>query len=133
MLRSALAVLAGFVAMALLVTISTALAVRLILHGPISTMRASAPGTLSPAYLATNLAASGIAALVGGYTTAAIAQHDRIAHGLGLAALMVVMSVVSMRQAGSAQPRWYRVVLATVMPAVAVGGAALSGAVTASA
>ena len=128
MVHSMLAVLAGFVVMALLVMMTTALAVRFVLHLPVSSMRTPGPGMPSPAYLATNVAASGIAALVGGYTTAAIAAHDQIAHGLGLAAVMVVMSVVSMRQSGSAQPRWYRVVLATVMPALAVSGAALGGA-----
>ena len=91
MVHSMLAVLAGFVVMALLVMMTTALAVRFVLHLPVSSMRTPGPGMPSPAYLATNVAASGIAALVGGYTTAAIAAHDQIAHGLGLAAVMVVI------------------------------------------
>jgi hypothetical protein len=71
------------------------------------------------------LVASAFAALVGGYTTATIAGHAYLAHGLGLAALMFVMSLVSMRQAGTSQPRWYQLSLAIVMPAIAVGGAVL--------
>jgi hypothetical protein len=66
-----------------------------------------------------------VAAIIGGYATAVIAGHDQIAHGLGLAAVMVLMSVVSMRQAGARQPRWYRIILATMMPALAILGAAL--------
>ena len=131
LVHSVLAILAGFAAMAVIVMITTALAMHFILRLPAATLRAPGPGTLSPAYLATNVAASGLAAVVGGYTAAAIAGHDGVAHGLGLAAVMLVMSVVSMRQAGSAQPRWYRVVLATVMPGLAVVGAALCGVVAA--
>jgi hypothetical protein len=132
MVRSVLAVLAGFVAMALLVMIATALAVRFVLRRPLATMRSQGPSPQSAAYLAINVAASGLAALVGGYATALIAEHDRVAHGLGLAAVMVVMSVVSMRQSGAAQPRWYRILLLTVMPALAVAGAALCSSVVAS-
>jgi hypothetical protein len=131
MVQSVLAVLIGFVVMAVLVMITTALAVRFVLRVPFSTMRGSATIALSPAYLATNVTASGIAAVVGGYTAGVIAHHDQIAHGLALAAVMVVMSLVSMRQSGAAHPGWYRVVLITVMPALAVGGAALCSALAA--
>jgi drug/metabolite transporter superfamily protein YnfA len=119
--------------MALLVIATTALAMRFILHKPLASMRSPAPGTPSAAYLATNLVASALAALVGGYTTAAVAGRAHLAHGLGLAAVMIVMSLVSMRQAGSSQPRWYQWVFATVMPALAVGGAVLCSVLMASA
>lgn len=125
MAHSALAVLAGFVVMAVVVMIATAVAVRFVLRVPLAAMRSAGSRTPSRSYLVTNVAASALAALVGGYTTAAIAGHDQVAHGLVLAAVMVVMSLVSMRQAAGAQPRWYRVVLAIMMPALAVGGAAL--------
>ena len=132
MIHSVLAVLAGFVAMSLIVMIATALAVRFVLRMPLATMRSQVPGRLSAAYLATNVAASGLAALVGGYTTAVLAEHDLVGHGLALAAVMVVMGVVSARQSGAAQPRWYQVLLITLMPALAVGGAALCSAMQAS-
>ena len=131
MVQSVLAVLIGFVVMAVLVMITTALAVRLVLRVPFSAMRGGTTVALSPAYLVTNVAASGIAAVVGGYTAGVIAHHDPIAHGIALAAVMVVMSLVSMKQSGAVQPGWYRVVLVTVMPALAVGGAALCGALAA--
>jgi hypothetical protein len=125
MAQSVLAVLAGFVVMAVVVMIATALALHFVLRVPLAAMRSAGPQMLSPSYLVTNVAASALSAIVGGYTTAAIAGHDQIAHGFALAVVMVLMSVVSMRRAGAAQPRWYRVVLATVMPALAIGGAAL--------
>jgi hypothetical protein len=125
MLHSVLAVLAGFAVMAVLVMATTMLAVRLVLHKPLAAMQSPAPGPLPAAYLGTNLAASALAALAGGYTTGAVAVNAPLAHGAALAALMVVMSVASMRQAGTAQPRWYQLVLATVMPLLALGGAAL--------
>ena len=127
MVHSALAVLAGFVVMAIVVMVATALAMRFILGVPLAAMRSAGPQMLSPSYLAANVAASALAAIIGGYATATIAEHDQIAHGLGLAAVMVMMSVVSIRQAGAAQPRWYRIVLATLRPALAILGAALGG------
>ena len=132
MIQSVLAVLIGFMVMAVLVMITTALAMRYLLRVPFSAMRGATTLALSPAYLATNVAASGIAAVAGGYTAGVIAHHDQIAHGIALAAVMVVMSLVSMKQSGAAQPGWYRVVLITVMPASAVGGAALCGVLAAS-
>jgi hypothetical protein len=125
MAHSTLAVLAGFVVMAIIVMIATALAMRFVLGVPLAAMRSAGPQMLSASYLATNVAVSALAAIVGGFTTAAIAGHDQIAHGLGLAAVMVSMSVVSMRQTGAGQPRWYRILLATMMPAMAILGAAL--------
>jgi hypothetical protein len=132
MVRSALAVLAGFVAMALLVMIATALAVRFVLRRPLASMRSQDPGPISAAYLATNVTTSVLAALVGGYVTALLAERDRVAHGLVLAAVMVMMSVVSVRQSGPAQPRWYRILLLAGMPALAVVGATLCSSATAS-
>ncbi len=131
MVQSVLAVLIGFVVMAVLVMMTTALAMRFVLRVPLSAMRGGTTMALSPAYLATNVAASGIAAVVGGYTAGVFAHHDRIAHGIALAAVMVVMSLVSKKHSGAAQPGWYRVLLVTVMPALAVSGAALCGALAA--
>jgi hypothetical protein len=124
-MRSALAVVAGFVVMAAIVMITTVLAFRLVLHQPLAAMRAAGSGPPSNKYLATNLAGSALAALIGGYTAAAIAGHAALAHGTGLAAVMLVMSAISMRQAGRTQPRWYQWVLLTVMPVLAIAGAGL--------
>ncbi len=125
MLHSVLAVVAGYVAMAILVMFTTAIAVRFVLHQPLAALRSPQTHQLSPAYLVANVTGSAIAALVGGAVTAAVAAGHRVAHGLALAVFMLLMALVSMRQMGSAQPRWYRAALVSVMPALAVGGAAL--------
>ena len=128
MLNSVVAVLAGYIVLAVIVMLGTALAVRAILRQLPSALRAPAPGYLTTAYLAANLAASALAAVAAGFVTAAIAGHARLSHGLALAGVMVVLSLLSMQQAGASEPRWYQLVLATVMPAIAVGGAFLCGA-----
>ncbi len=125
MLHSVLAVVVGYVAMAILVMITTAVAVRFVLHQPLTAMRSPQTHQLSAAYLVANVAGSAVAAVAGGAVTAAIAADHRVRHGVALAGLMLLMAMLSMRQMGSAQPRWYRAVLVTVMPALAVGGAAL--------
>lgn len=126
MIRSAFAVLAGYVVMVVIVVIGTMAAVRLILHQPISAMPTPGVGPPSAPYLRANLVVSALAAFLGGWVTAAIATYNPLQHGVALAALMVVMSLVSMRQARGSQPRWYQLVLLTVMPLVCLLGAWLS-------
>jgi hypothetical protein len=63
MIRSVLAVVAGFLVIALLVTVSTALAVRFVLNKPLASLRSPSSEPLSRAYLAANLGASALAAL----------------------------------------------------------------------
>jgi hypothetical protein len=125
MIRSLIAVLAGFAVMALVVMVSTVVAARLLLGRSLAEMHTPPSGSPSRAYLTANLAGSALAALLGGYTAAAIAGQAQLAHGVGLAAVMAIMAVISMRQAGTAQPRWYQLVLATVMPGLAIAGAGL--------
>lgn len=126
MLHSFLAVLGGFAAMAVIVMATTALAAQLLVPGGMRSM--AIPGaSLPPAYLATNLLCSAFAALLGGALTARIAGHDPLIHGGALAMLMVLMSVVSMRQARDLQPRWYQLTLMTVMPVIALLGAWVGG------
>ena len=122
MLQSLLAVIGGFAAMAVLVMISTAIAATMLLPGGVASM-ATPTAPLSTRYLATNLGCSGVAALTGGMLTARLAPTAPAGHGVALAALMLVMSFVSMRQAKDRQPRWYQVTLMTLMPAVAIAGA----------
>lgn len=112
MLHSILAVLGAFAAMAIIVMASTAVAARIF-----------PPRT----YLAVNLGCSALAAFLGGFIVARLAHDKPFYHGIGLAALMCVMGVISARQAGDRQPRWYQVVLCTVMPAIALIGAYISG------
>jgi len=123
MLHSALAVLAGYATMVVIVILGTVLAVRFVLRRPLADMRNPNMAPLPRAYLTANLVASGVAALAGGCVTASIAAASPVRTGLALAVVMALMSLVSMRQAGASQPRWYQLVLATVMPAIAVLGA----------
>lgn len=126
MLNSIFAVLGGFVAMAIIVMVTTALAAQVLVPGGIRAMTTpNAP--LPRAYLTANLACSTLAALVGGALTARIAHSAPLYHGLALAALMVGMSMVSMRQAGDRQPRWYQMTLLTLMPLLATIGAWIAG------
>ncbi len=125
MLNSVLAVVVGYVAMAIVVMITTVLAVRFLLHQPLTALRSLPTQQLPPAYLVANVTGSAVAALAGGAVAAAVAADHPVAHGLVLAGFMLLMAVLSMRQMGSAQPRWYRALLVTAMPALAAGGAAL--------
>ena len=69
-----------------------------------------------------NLAYSLLAALTGGYVAAWIAARQRLQHAIALAALVLVLSVVSAIAFGNRQPRFYQVALAVLMPAAVVGG-----------
>ena len=126
MLRSILAVLGGFATMAVIVMATTALAAAALIPGGMQTMMT--PGRPLPArYLTANLVGSALAAFIGGFVTVRLAPDKPFVHGIALALLMCVMGVLSARQAGDRQPRWYQVVLCTVMPAVALVGAYISG------
>jgi len=112
MLHSILAVLGGFVATAIIVIASTAIAARIF-----------PPRT----YLAVNLGCSALAAFLGGFIVTRLAPDKPFFHGIALAALMCVMGIISARQAGDRQPKWYQIVLCTVMPAIVLIGAYISG------
>lgn len=127
MAHSLLAVLGGFAAMALLVMVTTAVAAALLVPGGVQ-MMAQPGATLPRAYLTVNVLCSALAALVGGGVTARIATTAPLGHGAGLAVLMVLMSVGSMRQAKGRQPRWYQLTLMIAMPLVAIVGAWATGA-----
>ena len=127
MIRSVLAVLAGYLITALLVMVSTMLAMRFVLRQPRVAAGRGPVGPRAGSYLATNLAASGLASCVGGFVTGVLAVGRPLGPGLGLAAVMVLLSLVSMRQAQNAQPRWYQIVLVTIMPPLAVAGSLVSG------
>ncbi len=122
MLRSFLAVLAGFVTMTLVVVLATVFAVRAILRRPLSSLRGETSPPLTPSYLTANLAGTALAAILGGMLTASLAPAHPVIHGVVLGAVMVFMSLMSARQAGARQPRWYQRTLMTVMPLLAVTG-----------
>lgn len=122
MLHGVLVVLASFVAMVAVVVVTTALAARLFL----ARGAPGSPPALTSAYLAANLACSAGAALLGGWLAAHFAATSPQLHVATLAALMVFMSLGSMRQSIAAgQPRWYAMVLLVVMPLVVLVGGRL--------
>ena len=74
-------------------------------------------------YLAGNIILSLLAALVGGWVTARIAERAASGHLIALCVVIVVMGFVSARMPGSErQPAWYRFAI----PLVGVVGVALS-------
>lgn len=126
MLRSILAVLGGFATMAFLVMATTALAAAALIPGGMKTMMT--PGVPLPQrYLTANIVCSAIAAFLGGFVTVRLAPDKPFFHAIALALLMGAMALLSARQAGDRQPRWYPLVLGTVMPLVALTGACISG------
>jgi hypothetical protein len=122
-MQSVLAVLAGFVVMTVIVIVSTVVLARGMTPPAIG--RGGGMPRPGSGYLMANLGCSALAALVGGYLTASMAESAPVLHGVALAVLMIFMSALSMRQSMGTQPRWYAVVLMTVMPAIAVGGSVL--------
>ena len=120
MLHSVFVVLGSFLAMALVVMVTTAVAARAFL----GRRTPGAPPVLTPTYLAVNLTCSALAALLGGWLAAHYAVSAAQAHVYALATLMVVLSMASIRQSVAAgQPRWYALVLLVAMPLIALPGA----------
>lgn len=122
MLQSLLAVVAGFLTMAVLVGVATAAAVRTMLQP-------AAPGALpnvTPAYLTVNLAYSALAAIAGGFVTGRLGAEAPLIHAAVLAGLAFVMSVLSARQYAGTQPRWYQNVLMVGSPLLILAGGGLS-------
>jgi hypothetical protein len=133
-LRSLIAVVAGYGAMAILVMVGTIGWVAARYPGGLSAMRrelragnASAMPAPSTRYLAFNLFLSLVAATFGGVIAARLAQPTPNRALLLLAALIVVMSAVSARMPDATlQPRWYKVVIG----AIGLAGVALSAGLT---
>jgi hypothetical protein len=121
-LRSFLALIAGFLTMAVIVGVITAVLVKRAPHWVGST---SNPNT---SYIIVNLGYSLIAAMAGGFVTAWIAQGwitsgRPIIHVLVLAIIVLLMSGLSALQQRGMQPIWYQLLLMAMMPfGVFLGG-----------
>ena len=110
MLRSILAVLVGYLAISILVMLL------FMLLSTLSPDLFATPGVLPPILAVTLiLAYSFVAAIVGGFVTATIAQRSEAKHVWVLMGFMLVMGVVSIRQYSS-QPLWYSLVLLLLGP-----------------
>lgn len=76
-------------------------------------------------YFLLSAACIACASLSGGLVTAFAADGHELAHAAGLGFVMIVMSLVSMRQAGAARPGWYETSVAACGPMAALLGAAI--------
>lgn len=105
MLRSILAVVAGYIVIAAVTMLTTVLAA-LAAGVPLEV-----PGPDSPpppaAYLAGNIVGSALAALLGGVAAARIALRHRLGHAFALAALVFVLGVAYALTSTGPAPAWY--------------------------
>ena len=109
------AVVAGYFTMVVLVMSGTMLWVAAMVPGGIKAMKGNPTMTPTPTYLAVNLVLSLIAAMVGALVTSLVAGRDAAGPIIGLAALLLVMSVVSVfTTKGGSQPSWYKFVIPLV-------------------
>ena len=116
-LRSVGAVLAGLVAAGATVMLLTAAAVLLFFDGDFS-----APPT-GP-YVTVNLAYTFGAGALGGWVTARLAARSEVIHGVALAALMVVLTLVGGTGGGAVGvPAWYDTAVMVLGPLGVLGGA----------
>ena len=125
MLRSILAVIAGFV----VITVLNIVAVPL--FGAVAPQSVAGPdgGLPTTGWIIFNLAYGLVFAAVGGYVTARLAQRSEVSHSVALAVIILVLGASYAFSGGSAGPNqpapptWYLIVL----PAVGVVGAILGG------
>ena len=115
--KAFLALIAGFLSMAILVAAATTLFVKL------------APGFVGeqghpkPGYVLFNVIYSIIAAAVGGYVTAWIATDNPLVKTLFLALIVLLLAALSALQQRGKQPIWYQLLLIAITPAgVLLGG-----------
>lgn len=108
MVRSILAVIAGFVVMTGLVILFTMLAASVLYPG----QPMGAPVEPSRGWIAVNLTYSLLAAVAGGWVTAKLARRKRMTHAAVLAVIVLAFSVPGMLGIGSAgQPGGYPLVM----------------------
>ncbi len=118
MIRSVLAVIAGYIAMVILTMALFILMARI------------APGVLpregmfpAPPVVALILGFAFLSALVGGFVTATVALRSEEKHVFGLAAVVLVMGALNATTAGNSQPLWYLSALVLLaLAGVYVGG-----------
>lgn len=118
-LHAFVALAAGFLTMAVLVVIATAL-LRKLTPGWADT--AANP---KPAYVFVNLGYSFLSAAAGGYVTAYIAQHNPLIHALALAIAVLLLAALSALQQRGQQPVWYLLALVALTPIGVLAGGLL--------
>ena len=118
-LRTFLALLAGFAAMALLVIAITALLAKLM------------PGWMGEqskpelSYIIVNLGCSFLAAAAGGYVTAWAAAANPLIHVLALGIVVLALAALSALQSKGMQPVWYQLTMVAISPLGVMAGGLL--------
>jgi hypothetical protein len=115
-LHAFLALAAGFLTMAILVAVLTALLVRL------TPSWVSEEGKPQPGYIFVNLGYSFLAAAAGGYVTAWLAVANPLFHVLALAIIVLALAALSALQAKGKQPVWYQLTLVAMTPIGVLAG-----------
>jgi hypothetical protein len=118
-LHAFLALLAGFVTMAVLAMAFAALLVRLTpgWAGP-----QPRPG---PGYVVVNLGASFLAVAAGGYVTALVAHANPLHHVFMLAIVALLLTALSVVQSRGKQPIWYLLAQVAAAPLGVLAGGLL--------
>ncbi|HUH62932.1 MAG TPA: hypothetical protein VLZ50_08045 [Terracidiphilus sp.] len=118
-LRTFLALLAGFLTMAVLVGALTALLARF------APQWVAEEGHPRPVYIAINIGYSFAAAIAGGYVTALMPSANPLILVLALAIIVLVLAALSALQARGKQPVWYQLTLVAITPAGVMAGGLL--------
>jgi hypothetical protein len=109
-LRAFLALFAGFASMAVIVGVVTVVLMKRVPEW------VGAKGSPRAGYVCVNLGYSFIAATVGGYVTAWMAQSNPLIHTLALALIVLLLSALSALQQRGMQPIWYQLTLLAITP-----------------
>ena len=84
---------------------------------------AGAEGSLRPSYAAVNLSYTFLAAVAGGYVTAAMGDLNPLSNVLALGIVVLVIGAISVLQSRGQQRLWYQIVVLVLSAAgVFVGG-----------
>jgi hypothetical protein len=109
-LRAFLALFAGFLSMAVIVGVVTAVLMKFVPEWT------GAKGSPRAGYVFVNLGYSFVAAVVGGYVTAWMAQSNPLTHTLALTLIVLLLSALSALQQRGMQPIWYQLTLLAITP-----------------
>ena len=118
MLRSVIALIAGFAIMTFTILIATIIA---------ALMLDISPGAPTTQFLALNVFYSAAAAAFGGYATASLAPERPSAHVLILAVMVLIMGVSSLLAPQPGQERWNLVAVLVLGPVCAFIGGRIRG------
>ena len=120
MLRSIISIMVGYIVVGFL-TATTFAAVAYALLGGMP-KQGQQPVTPSIPLQMALLAATALFAVAGGYAAALVARRAEVQHGLGLGALLLVLSA-SMFLPGHTEPLWFKLVtIAMTVPMPVLGG-----------